>query len=165
MGMSFGKRVYELLNKQISEEFGSSFLYMAMSAVLKDMGLDGCASWMMLQSKEKYQHAMKILEHIQERNAKVKLLPIAAPGQAWRAPLHIFEEMLRHEQKVSTLIDSIYELSVSEKDYVTQNFISCFVKEQSEKEAAVSNLLNRLRKMQSTDLGVIMFDTELARRQ
>ncbi|MDR1982574.1 MAG: ferritin [Holosporaceae bacterium] len=161
MNVSLGKRVYEALNKQISEELSSAYLYMAMSSVFKEMGLNGCASWIMSRAGEKRQNAIKIFEHMHERGAKVKLLPIAAPKQDWRAPLHIFEELLRYEQRTTGVINSIYEFTVVEKDYQSQCFVSWFVNEQVGKEATASNLLNRLRKMQSTDLGVLIFDSEL----
>jgi ferritin len=137
---------------------------MAMSGVLRDMGLNGCAHWMVLQAKEECNRAVKIFEHMLSRNAKVRLLPLGAPKQDWRAPLHIFEEMLRHEQRISMLVDDMYEIAVSEKDHQTQCFLSWFVEQQAEEEMRASNMLDRLRKMQGTDLGVIMFDAELARR-
>lgn len=165
MVASVGKRTYEALNKQVTEELASSYLYMSMSAVLSDMGLDGCASWMMKQSEEEYQHAMKIFHHLLDRGVKVKLLPIPASKQEWRAPLHIFEEMQRHEQKVTTLIHSIYEAAVADKDYATMSFIQWFIDEQVEEESIAADLLDRLRKMQGSDLGVLMFDNELAQRK
>ncbi|MDR2646029.1 MAG: ferritin [Holosporaceae bacterium] len=164
MGVSFGKRVFDMLNKQISEEFGTAYLYLAMSGVLKDMGLTGCADWMMRQFQEEYRQAIKIYKHIQERGTKIKLLPIAAPKQEWRAPIHIFEEMLRHEQKNSVMINAIYEYALAEKDYQSLCFITEFVQEQAKKEATIAYLFDRLRKMQSTELGVIMFDAELSQK-
>lgn len=165
MVASLGKRTYEVLNKQITEELTSSYLYMSMSAVLSDMGLEGCASWMMKQSEEEYQHAMKIFHHLLARGVKIKLLPIPASKQEWRAPLHIFEEMQRHEQKVTSLIYAIYEAAVADKDYASMTFIQWFINEQIEEEATANNLLDRLRKMQSSDLGVLMFDKELSQRK
>ena len=127
MMTSLGKRTYEVLNKQITEELASSYLYMSMSAVLSDMGLEGCASWMMKQAEEEYQHAMRIFHHLLVRGVKVKLLPIPASKQEWRAPLHIFEEMQRHEQKVTSLIYAIYEAAVADKDYASMAFIQWFI--------------------------------------
>ncbi|MDR2723902.1 MAG: ferritin [Holosporaceae bacterium] len=164
MGVSFGKRIHELLNKQISEEFSSAYLYLAMAGVLKDMGLDGCAGWFRKRSEEKLLQGIKILSHMQERSTKVKLMPIAAPKQEWRAPIHIFEEMLRHEQKITISINATYEVANVEKDYQTQCFISQFVVEQVKREYTASSLFDKLRKMQSTELGVVMFDAELVQR-
>jgi ferritin len=164
MGVSLGKRVYEALNKQIYEELNSAYLYIAMSGVFREMGLDGCADWIMLWAKGKRRNAIKIFEHMCKRGVKIKLLAIAAPKQDWRAPLHIFEEVFRHEQRITGMINSIYEFTVVEKDYQSQCFVSWLVDEQVEKEAAVSGLLNKLRKMQSTDLGVLIFDADLAKK-
>jgi ferritin len=164
MAVSVGKRSYEALNKQITDEFAFGYLCIAMSSVFKDMGLSGCASWMMRQSHEKYRSAMKIYEHMQQRSTKIKLLPIAAPKQEWRAPLHIFEEMVRNTQRDTQAVSTIYELALAEKDYQTQSFIMGFIDKQVEEEALVAGILDRLRKMQSTELGVLMFDAELAKK-
>ncbi|MDR0678081.1 MAG: ferritin [Holosporaceae bacterium] len=161
MNANLGKRVYEGLNKQICEELNSAYLYMAMSGVFKDMGLNGSARWIMLWAKGRRRDAMKIFEHIHKRGAKVKLQPITAPKQDWRAPLHIFEEVLRHEQRITGMVNAIYEFTIAEKDYQSQCFMTYFVNEQVEREATASSLLDKLRKMQSTDLGVLMFDSEL----
>jgi ferritin len=164
MAVGFGKRVYDSLNKQISEEFSSSYLYLAMSCVLKDMGLEGCALRIRQISGEKYQNAIIILEHMQQRAAKIKLLPIPVAKQDWRAPLHIFEEMFRNEQKNTVAVNAVYEIAMAEKDYQTQCFMPPLVRKQVEAEVRAVVLLERLRKMQSSDLGVIMFDSGLAKQ-
>jgi ferritin len=162
--MALGKKVGELLIKQVAEEYTSAYMYMGMAAVLKEMGLDGCASWMMRQAKEEAQHAMKVFNHLQDRGAKIKLLPINPPRGDWRAPLQIFDEMLKHEQRITAMITAIHESALAERDYASQNFISWFITEQVEEEATANALVNKLKKMQATDLGVIMFDDELAKR-
>ncbi|MDR1375813.1 MAG: ferritin [Holosporaceae bacterium] len=165
MSVILGKRSCDLLNKQINEELNFSYTYLAMSAVFKEMGLDGCSSWMMLQVEDSYQKAMKIYDHLQKCNVKIKLLPLAAPKQEWRAPLHILEELVRSQQRMTSLIHAIYEASVAEKDCQTQCFIARFVNDQAQKENIALRLLDKLRKMQSSDLGVIMFDAEMISRK
>ncbi|MDR0555521.1 MAG: ferritin [Holosporaceae bacterium] len=165
MAVNFGKRVHEALNKQICDDFEIAYLYISMSSILKNMGLGGCARWVTNQSQKKYKRALKIFEHMQDRNSKVKLNPIAAPKQEWRAPLHIFEEMQRREQRISASLDAIYEITQAEKDYQSQCFLAWFINEQTEVEAMVTNLQDRLRKMQTTDLGVILFDMELSQKE
>jgi ferritin len=164
MGSSIGKVACEALNKQVNEELSSAYMYMAMASVLKDMGLDGCSGWMKLQAKGDCLNAVKVYDHLLERGAKIRLLPVSAPKQDWRAPLHIFEEAVRREQRVTSLVNSIYEAANGEKDFQTQCFISAFITEQIQEEAKVATLMDRLRKMQSTDLGVMIFDSELAKR-
>lgn len=165
MSVIIGKRTYEILNKQVTEEFASSYLYLSMASVLHDMGLEGCAHWMQIQAEEERAHAMKIFDHIIKRGTKVKLLPIQAAKQEWRAPLHIFEEMVRHEQRVTLLIFAIYEAAVADKDYATLSFIQWFIDEQVEEEATAKAILDKLKKMQSSEIGVMQFDAELGQRK
>lgn len=165
MSVTIGKRTYESLNKQVTEEFTSSYLYLSMASVLYDMGLEGCAHWMQRQAEEERTHAMKIFDHLVKRGAKVKLLPVQAAKQEWRAPLHIFEEMARHEQRVTLLIFAIYEAAVADKDYASLSFIKWFIDEQVEEEATAKGLLDKLRRMQSSDIGVMQFDAELGQRK
>jgi ferritin len=135
-----------------------------MSSVLKDMGLNGCASWTMLQSEERRRRALKIFGHMQERSSKIKWLPIPAPKQEWRAPLHIFEEIQRNEQKTTSQINGICEFANLEKDHETYCFLTSFINQQIKEEAKISDLLNRFRKMQSSDLGVLIFDSEIEKK-
>ena len=165
MSVLIGKRVYEILNKQITEELSSEYLYLAMSAVLADMGLDGCSHWMRLQADEEHKHAMKIFEHMIERGVKIKMLPITPPKQEWRAPLHIFDEMVRHEAHVTNLIFAIYESAIADKDYATMSFLKWFIDEQVEEEATAKTLLEKVKKMQSSEIGLMMFDNELGSRK
>jgi ferritin len=161
---SVGKRVYEPLNKQITDEMQVAYLYFAISSVLSDMGLNGCATWARSQFRDRVARSEQIHDHMLARGAKAKLMPVQAPKQDWRAPLHIFEEVARIEQRATTAFYGMLDLAISEKDYATNNFLASFVDKQVENETFSTYLLDRLRKMQSTELGVIMFDTELAKK-
>lgn len=162
MVTNVGKRVFENLNKQITDEMASAYTFLSMSGVFSDMGLNGCAKWTRSQFKEKIERGQKIFDHLLLRGAKVKLLPIPAPKHDWRASLHIFEEVIRLEQRTTTAFAAMVDIAMSEKDHGTVNFVRWFVDKQVEKDAFATYLLDRLRKMQSTDLGVLMFDKELA---
>jgi len=164
MATNIGKRVYEVLNKQITEEITLAYTFLSMSSVLSDMGLDGSAQWTKAQFDEKIDRGIKIYNHMLDRGAKVKLLPIPAPRHDWRAPLHIFEEIMRAEQRINTALSGIMDSAIADKDHATYSFLKWFIDAQIEKESVATSLLDRLRKMQSTELGVIMFDAELASR-
>ena len=71
MATNIGKRVYEPLNKQITEEMIIAYTFLSMSGVLSDMGLNGCAQWTRSQFNEKIKRSQKIFDHIITRGAKV----------------------------------------------------------------------------------------------
>ena len=164
MATSMSKRALEVLNKQIIEEFQSALVYLSMSGVFAGMGLNGCMQWARLQSQNSNTSALKIFDYIVERGMKVKLAQMQAPRQDWRAPLHVFEEILRFEQKATAAIYAILDICVADQDHATSIFIQPFIQQQVKKEATATFLLDRLRKMQSTELGVIMFDEHLDKK-
>ena len=71
------KKLLDGLNKQINEEYYSSYIYLAMAAYLEDANLDGCAHWMRMQAEEEWQHGMKIFNYLSERGGKIQLKAIA----------------------------------------------------------------------------------------
>ncbi|GHT93065.1 hypothetical protein FACS1894122_07740 [Alphaproteobacteria bacterium] len=161
MPLVFGKRVHDALNKHIAEEMMCAYTFLSMSNVFSDMGLSGCSKWSAAQARERLVRSMRIYTHMRSRNGKVRLLQIQPPKQDWRAPLHIFEEIVRMEQRVSTNIMLIYDYAVGDKDFQSQTLLLWFIEDQIGKESLAEELLNRFRKMQTTDLGVFMFDEEV----
>lgn len=164
MATTIGKRVLDGLNKQINDEMVASYTYLSMSTVFSDMGLNGCSKWARFQFNEKIKDYTKIVDFVILRAAAIRLLPVPAPKRDWRAPLHIFEEVVRLEQRISLNFSTLTDLSVGEKDYASFEFLEFFVKKQAENDALATYLLDRIRKMQSTDIGVLMFDKELGER-
>lgn len=161
MAVIIGKRAHEALVKCLSEEYAVAYAYLSMSCVLKDMGLNGCAAWSLNKCKEVGCIGLDIMHHLEDRGAKFKLAAIQVLRQDWRAPLHIFEEAQRQEQKLFGLISTAYESALVDKDYVSQEFIRPLIKLHSDSDNEVSYLINRLRKMQNSEVGVFQFDDEL----
>ena len=152
------------LNKQINEEFYSSYLYLAMAGYFEDQNLDGCGHWMRMQAVEEWQHGMKIFDYLCERGAKVELKAIAEPPSAWESPVAAFEASLEHEQYMTKSINGLAELAMSEKDFATNNLLQWYITEQVEEEASVDDILKKLAMMGTTGPGLFMMDRELLGR-
>ena len=135
MSVTFGKRIFESLNNQIKEELIIGYTLLSMSSVFADMNLKGCEQWAREQSQNRLQRSQKIFDHIILRGAKVKLMPIPAPKHDWRAPLHMFEEVSRIEQRTSGNFTAMVEIATAEKDYASLNFLQWFVEEQIKNDA------------------------------
>ena len=82
--------ISEILNEQINKEFYSGYLYLSMSAHLKDLGLAGFASWTKIQAKEEVEHGLKIFDFLINRNSFVTKLQDALK----RVCLHTLEKPL-----------------------------------------------------------------------
>ena len=92
------KKVETAMNKQMNLEFYSGYIYLSMAAYFAELNLDGFSHWMRLQAQEEQAHAMRVYDHLIERDGEVKLMAIKAPDKTWRSPLACCQAALKHEQ-------------------------------------------------------------------
>jgi ferritin len=135
------KRIEELLNQQIKNEFYSAYLYLSMSAWLNNYGLIGYAHWFRVQAQEERDHALIFLNYIVQTNGRAHLYAIDEPNFDFKDVAELLNLNLSHEQYVTGLIYAIAKAADEEKDYKTSEMIKWFVTEQVEEEAnAVDNI-------------------------
>jgi len=158
-------RMQKALNGQVNAELYSSYLYLSMNAYFKSVNLDGFANWMNAQAQEELMHAMKIYDFVNQRGGRAILAAIEAPPAEWDSPLAVFEDTLKHEQKVTGLINGLVDIAIEERDHATQIFLQWFVTEQIEEEESVGNVLEQLKLLGDAKQGLFMMDRELATRQ
>lgn len=157
-------RMTKALNDQINAELYSAYIYLAMAAYFEEQNLSGASSWMRHQAQEEVEHAMKFFRFVNERRGRVVLAAVDRPQVEWESPLAAFEEAFRHEQYVSGRIHSLVELAQAEKDYATASFLTWFVDEQVEEEAAADGIVQKLRLVGEAKHGLFMIDRELGER-
>jgi len=160
------QKVELALNEQINAELHSAYLYLSMSSWFDSTGLRGFANWERIQAMEERDHALKIFDYVITRGGRAVMTQIDAPQSEWKDAKDAFETQLAHEQKVTSLINNLVDLSISEKDHATGNFLQWFVNEQVEEEDNARTILEQL-KMISQEKGaglLYMLDKELAAR-
>ncbi|HEX73104.1 MAG TPA: ferritin [Candidatus Hydrogenedentes bacterium] len=158
------KKMEKALNKQINAEMYSAYLYAAMGAHFDAQSLDGFANWMKAQAQEEMTHAMKFYGYIVETGGRVVFEAIDKPPVNFGKPEKIFEEVLKHEKKVTKLINDIVALARDEKDYATENFLQWFVAEQVEEEATADDILQKLKMVADHPNGLFMMNAKLGER-
>ena len=157
-------KMNDAINQQINAELYSSYMYYAMVSYFEDMGLSGFATWMKVQVQEEVFHANKMFEYVNERGGRVQLMSIEAPPSEWDSPMAVFDAVLEHEQKVTSLINGLVDVANSENDHAAKIFLQWFVEEQVEEEASVSDILSKLRLTADYPGGLFMMDKELGTR-
>ncbi len=157
-------KVEKAISRQINAELYSSYMYLSMAAWLDGKGLTGFANWMKLQAKEEVEHAMKFYHYIYERGGEVEMEAIAKPPVSFKSPLSIAEETLKHEKKVTGLINDLYELALKEKDYASQSFLTWYIDEQVEEEASAMELIDKIKLAGDKGHGMYLLDKELSAR-
>ena len=158
------KKLEKALNDQIKNEFYSSYLYLAMAAHFEAKSLPGFAHWMKVQAKEEWSHGMKIFDFLADRGSKIELQEIAKPPAEYGSAAAIFEVVLKHEQKVTALINQLYDLSLKVNDHASVVFLQWFVNEQVEEEKNATLILDTLKTIKDVGPALIMLDRELAKR-
>ena len=151
-------------NDQINAEIYSSYLYMSMATWFEEKQMAGFAHWMKVQAQEEMTHALKLYGHVCERGGRVRLMAIDGPPTDWDTPLNVAEDVLKHEQKVTGLINALVDLAQAEKDHASFNFLQWFVGEQVEEEASVQDVIGKLKMVEQTSGGLFMLDKEMAAR-
>jgi len=158
------KPIEAALNQQINAEFHSAYLYLSMSSYFQSVGMAGCANWMKVQYQEELAHATHFFDYVLERGGRVVLSPIGEVEVDFKSVLHVFEETLTHEVKVTGLINNLMDLSIKESDHATKSFLQWFVDEQVEEEANVEQILNNLKLINGEGQGLLMMDREMQAR-
>ena len=149
---------------QINKELYSAYLYLAMQTYFKENNLDGFANWMYVQVQEELSHAMGMYNYVFERGGKVELMNIEKPQASFSSPLEVFEEVLKHEKYVTSLINDLTSVAEDVKDRAAISFLGWYIKEQVEEEANVSNVLGNLKLAQNDPRALLLLDRELATR-
>ena len=157
-------KVAQLLNQQVNKELYSAYLYLDFSIYYDEEGLDGFANWYKIQAQEERDHAMLMLQYLQNNGGKATLETIAKPDKELTGRLQVLELGLEHERYVTSLIHAIYEAAYEVRDFRTMQFLDWFVKEQGEEETNASDLVKKMELFGGDSKGLYMLDSELGGR-
>ena len=158
------EKMLKALNDQINEELYSAYLYLSMSAYFEDINLPGCANWMRIQVQEELSHAMKFYDFINDRHSRINLGEIKGPQFEWKSPMDAFEAAFKHEQHISSCINSLADIANELGDHPTMSFLKWFIDEQVEEEASVDEIIQKLKLAGEQGPGMYMLDQELSAR-
>jgi ferritin len=158
------KSVEKALNDQIAHEFHAAYLYLSMMAYFESESLGGFGHWMRMQAQEEVEHAMRLLDFVLDRGGKVELKALDKPTSDFDSPLAVMEAALSHEQKVTGMINRLYELATDEQDYPTQVLLQWFITEQVEEEKSAGGIVDQLKIAGDSPSALLVLDGKLAER-
>jgi ferritin len=158
------KKMADKLTTQINNELYSAYLYMSMSAWATNAGWKGLANWLFVQAKEESCHALIMYNYMNSQQQHVELAAISQPPAQFKSGLQIFEEVLKHENKVTGMINDLVALAKAEKDFASEIFLQWFVSEQVEEEQNATDLIAKFKMIGNNVGGLYILDQELAAR-
>lgn len=157
-------KMEKAFNDQINKELYSEYLYLAMKTRFMEWNLQGFVNWFDVQVQEEHAHAMGMFDYVDERGGKLELMAIDKPEFKGTTPVEIFEEVLKHEQFVTSRINHLADVADEVKDRAALHFLNWYIKEQVEEEANVGGLLAKLQLIGDDKKALLDIDKELAAR-
>lgn len=157
-------KVSELLNQQVNKELYSAYLYLDFSLYYEDIGLDGFANWYKIQAQEERDHAMLMVQYLQNNGERVTLEAVAKPDKVLKDKLEVLQFGLEHERYVTSLIHAIYDAAYGVKDFRTMQFLDWFVKEQGEEEKNAEDMIKKMELFGDDAKSLYMLNSEMAAR-
>jgi len=155
------KKVTAALNKQIELEASSSQYYLSMASWAETQGLNGIAGFLFTHADEERMHMLKLIKFVNERGGHGIVPALKQPPHNFKSVKFVFEEVLKHEIKVTTEINNLVEITLKEKDYTTHNFLQWYVSEQIEEEALARQIVDKLKLIGNDNSGLYFFDRDL----
>lgn len=157
--------IQHAINDQIQAEFQSAYIYLAMSAKFEHLSLNGFAHWLRMQWQEETEHAMKLYDFLLQRDGEVELKELEKPVIEFSSPLEAFEQVLEHEQYITSRINDLYDLATEKRDYPLQNLLHWFIDEQVEEEDSARSIIDSLKLIGDAGPNLFLLDREMGSRQ
>jgi len=129
------------INEQISYEFAAEQQYIAIAVHYDSLTLPRLATLFYKQGLEERNHAMMLVQYLLDRDASVTIPGVEAPRTQFSDVVEPIALSLEQERRVSDQIEGLSQTARDEKDYLSEQFLIWFLKEQVEEVAKMSSLL------------------------
>ncbi|MGW6443606.1 ferritin [Lentzea sp. NPDC055074] len=131
----------ELLRTQVGNEFSASQQYIALAVWFDNEDLPRLASHFYKQALEERNHAMMIVQFLMDNDIPVAIPGVAAPLTEFKSPRDLVALALTQEQQVTDQIIALAKAAREEGDYIGEQFMQWFLKEQVEEVSSMKTLL------------------------
>ncbi|OKL54147.1 ferritin [Bowdeniella nasicola] len=162
--MDIPKKLLAAYDEQITLELTAETVYRQLAIELDSLDLPGMATWMRIQAEEEVVHANRFISHVLDRGGHPRIGVIDPGDVTVETSVDAFNAALKHEQKVSESIRSLYRLAREEDDLDSFPLLHNFINEQIEEESSVSEIIGRITKIGDDGPGILRLDAELGAR-
>jgi bacterioferritin B len=146
-----GTKFHRLLQEQIRNEFTASQQYTAIAVHFDADDLPQLAKHFYAQALDERNHAMMLVQYLVDRDVEVEITGTDAVRNAFATPTEALRLALEQERAVTEQISRLAAVARDEGDYLGEQFMQWFLKEQVE-EVALMTTLVRVSERACTDL-------------
>lgn len=135
-------KFHALLRDQIRNEFNASHQYIATAVYFANVDLLQLAKHFYAQAVEERNHAMMIVQYFLDRDITVELNGVDGAKTVFTDAREPIALALAQEETVTEQVVNLASTAREEGDYVGEQFMQWFIKEQVEEVAKMRTLLN-----------------------
>jgi len=132
----------KLLQEQIRNEFTASQQYTAVAVWFDDQDLPQLAGHFYKQALEERNHAMMMVQYLLDKDVRPLIPGVGEVENDFTTALDPLELALQQEITVTKQIETLARAARDESDYIGEQFMQWFLKEQVEEVAAMTTLVN-----------------------
>jgi bacterioferritin B len=136
-----GTKFQALLQDQIRNEFTASQQYIAIAVYFDGADLPQLAGHFYGQAVEERNHAMMLVRHLLDRGIDAEIPGVDAVRNDFDSPRAALSLALDQERGVTEQITGLTAAARDEHDYLGEQFMQWFLKEQVEEVASMTTLL------------------------
>ena len=129
------------LNEQIGYEFAASQQYVAIAVHYDAETLPRLAATFYQQAIEERNHALMLVQYLLDVGEKVRIPGVAEPKADFGDIAEPVALALEQEKRVSSQISALAGAAREEGNYMGEQFMQWFIKEQVEEVSSMSDLL------------------------
>ncbi len=145
-------RFSDALNAQVAYEFGASQQYVAIAVYYDDETLPGLAAFFYRQAVEERNHAMIMVQYLLDAGETVVTPGVEAPQTGFSDPVSPVALALDQERRVTDQISALAGLAREENNFIAEQFLGWFLKEQLEEVSSMSSLLAVVERAAATNI-------------
>ncbi|MFF7938226.1 ferritin [Nocardia gamkensis] len=134
-------KFHSLLHDQIRHEFNAEHQYIAIAVWFDNADLPQLAKRFYKQSVEERNHAMMIVQYFLDRDISIEISGIDAAKSHFESAREPIALALAQEKTVTEQIIQLASTAREEGDYLGEQFMQWFLKEQVEEVANMTTLL------------------------
>ena len=135
------ERFSDELNAQIGRELGASHQYVTVAVYYDALTLPQLAAFFFRQALEERDHAMMMVQYLLDAGATPTIPGVDAPKHGFADIAEPIRIALEQERRVTDQISSLSATARDSNDFVSEQFMQWFLKEQVEEVATMSDLL------------------------
>jgi ferritin len=154
-------RFHDAVNEQVGYEFAASQQYIAVAVWFDSETLPNLAAHFYRQAVEERNHAMMLVQFLLDADQPVTIPAVTAPKTDFANAAEPVALALEQEKRVTEQIAGLLKEARDEGDFVGEEAMHWFLKEQREEVSSMSDLLKLVQR--ALESNILLAEDSLAR--